>query len=164
MVDFYQYLGVSINASQSEIKRAYINKIEAIEKSNFDSKTKRYKKRLTSLAFNTIKNSGTVSIGDTYVVSSKFGIYQAGDFLIAKSKTNKEINGFISTADLDWNHVKSGYDASLDQKLTGADNKIKLSTGTGLAGTEVAFTATGSASVAVADNTVTIGMVWEDFN
>ena len=117
----------------------------------------------SEIEFNTIKNSGTVSIGDTYVVSSQFGIYQAGDFLIAKSKTNKEINGFISTADLDWNHVKSGYDASLDQKLTGADNKIKLSTGTGLAGTEVAFAATGSASVAVADNTVTIGMVWEDF-
>ena len=56
MIDFYQYLCISINASQSEIKRAYINKIEAIEKSNFDIKTKKYKNRLTSLSFNTIKN------------------------------------------------------------------------------------------------------------
>lgn len=99
-------------------------------------------------------------VGDTYVIGTAFGNYQAGDFLIAKGEEN-EVTGNI--IDIQWNHVKSGYDASLDQKLTGTDNKIKLSTGTGLAGTEVAFTATGSASVAVADNTVTIGMVWEDF-
>ena len=99
-------------------------------------------------------------VGDTYVIGTAFGNYQAGDFLIAGGEEN-EVTGNIIT--IKWNHVKSGYDASLDQKLTGVDNKIKLSTGTGNAGTEVAFAATGSASVAVADDTVTIGMVWEDF-
>ena len=100
-------------------------------------------------------------IGDTYVVSAAFGNYKAGDFLIAKGEENEVTGNIIN---IDWNHVKSGYDASLDQKLTGADNKIKLSTGAGLEGTAVAFAATGSASVTVASNTVTIGMVWEDFD
>lgn len=102
----------------------------------------------------------TAKNGATYVVGSAFGNYAAGDMLIAQGTEDPD-TGLITNPT--WAHVKSGYDASLDQKLTGADNKIKLSTGTGLAGTEVAFAATGSASVAVADNTVTIGMVWEDF-
>ena len=102
----------------------------------------------------------TAKNGATYVVGAAFGDYAAGDMLIAQGDEDPD-TGLITNPT--WAHVKSGYDASLDQKLTGADNKIKLSTGTGLAGTEVAFTATGSASVAVADNTVTIGMVWEDF-
>ena len=100
-----------------------------------------------------------VKVGDTYVVTNQFGSYYPGDFLIA---SGDEKNGVI-TGEVTWTHVKSGYDATLDQKITGEDNKIKLSTGTGAAGTEVAFAATGSASVAVADGTVTIGMVWEDF-
>lgn len=102
----------------------------------------------------------TAKNGATYVVGATFGNYAAGDMLIAQGTEDAD-TGLITNPT--WAHVKSGYDASLDQKLTGADNKIKLSTGTGLAGTEVAFTATGSASVSVADNTVTIGMVWEDF-
>lgn len=97
--------------------------------------------------------------GDTYVVTTQFGVYYPGDFLIASGDENEE--GLIEN--VTWTHVKTGYDASLDQRITGADNKIKLSTGTGAPGTEVAFAATGSASVAVADGTVTIGMVWEDF-
>ena len=71
MIDFYKYLGIPINASQSEIKRAYINRIEAIEKSNFDSKTKKYKKRLTSLAFNTIKNRESRKDYDAIITISK---------------------------------------------------------------------------------------------
>ena len=111
-----------------------------------------------------IEVSGTVKIGDTYVVSEAFGNYQAGDFLIAKSLTEAEDeNGYIAADDIDWNHVKSGYDASLDQKLTGADNAIKLSNSVGNPDTQVAFVATGSASVEVKNNTVTIGMVWDDF-
>ena len=97
--------------------------------------------------------------GDTYVVTSQFGSYYPGDFLIASGEENEE--GLIEN--VSWTHVKTGYDASLDQRITAEDNKIKLSAGTGAAGTEVAFAATGSASVAVDNNTVTIGMVWEDF-
>ena len=97
--------------------------------------------------------------GDTYVVTTQFGVYYPGDFLIASGDENED--GLIEN--VTWTHVKTGYDASLDQRISGEDNKIKLSTGTGAPGTEVAFAATGSASVAVADGTVTIGMVWEDF-
>jgi hypothetical protein len=106
-----------------------------------------------------------VKVGDTYVVEAAFTHPTAGDVLPGDLfiAFGDETNGVI-TANLSWTHVKTGYDASLDQKLTGADNKIKLSTGTGVAGTEVAFTATGSASVEVKNNTVTIGMVWEDFD
>ena len=110
-----------------------------------------------------IPTSG-VKNGATYVIGASFGSYAAGDMLIAQGKENPD-TGLI--ANPTWAHVKSGYDASLDQQLTGANNKIMLSNGVrndeDSAGA-ITFAATGSASVAVADNTVTIGMVWEDFN
>ena len=102
----------------------------------------------------------TAKNGATYVVGSAFGSYAAGDMLIAQGTEDPD-TGLITNPT--WAHVKSGYDATLDQKLTGTDNKIKLSTGVGLAGTEISFASTGSASVSVANNTVTVGMVWEDF-
>lgn len=102
----------------------------------------------------------TAKNGATYVIGSAFGAYAAGDMLIAQGTEDPD-TGLITNPT--WAHVKSGYDATLDQKLTGTDNKIKLSTGVGLAGTEIAFTSTGSASVAVANNTVTVGIVWDDF-
>lgn len=102
----------------------------------------------------------TAKNGATYVIGSAFGAYAAGDMLIAQGTEDPD-TGLITNPT--WAHVKSGYDATLDQKLTGTDNKIKLSTGVGLEGTEIAFTSTGSASVAVANNTVTVGIVWDDF-
>lgn len=102
----------------------------------------------------------TAKNGATYVVESAFGGYLPGDMLIAQGTEDPD-TGLITNPT--WAHVQTGYDASLDQKLTGADNQIKLSTGAGTDGTAVSFAATGSASVEVANNTVTIGMVWEDF-
>ena len=105
-----------------------------------------------------------VKNGATYVIGTSFGSYAAGDMLIAQGDENPD-TGLI--ANPTWAHVKSGYDASLDQQLTGANNKIMLSNGVRNdedAAGAITFAATGSASVAVADNTVTIGMVWEDFN
>lgn len=110
-----------------------------------------------------IPTSG-VKNGATYVIGTSFGSYAAGDMLIAQGDENPD-TGLI--ANPTWAHVKSGYDASLDQQLTGANNKIMLSNGVRNdedAAGAITFAATGSASVVVADNTVTIGMVWEDFN
>ena len=110
-----------------------------------------------------IPTSG-VKNGATYVIGTSFGSYAAGDMLIAQGTENPD-TGLI--ANPTWAHVKSGYDASLDQQLTGANNKIMLSNGVRNdedAAGAITFAATGSASVAIADNTVTIGMVWEDFN
>lgn len=105
-----------------------------------------------------------VKNGATYVIGTSFGSYAAGDMLIAQGTEDPE-TGFITNPT--WAHVKSGYDASLDQQLTGANNKIMLSNGIRNdedAAGAIAFAATGSASVSVANNTVTIGMVWEDFD
>ena len=105
----------------------------------------------------------TAKNGATYVVGATFGNYAAGDMLIAQGDEDNDTGLITNPA---WAHVKSGYDASLDQQLTGADNKIKLSNGIRNipdAAGAITFTATGSASVSVANNTVTVGMVWEDF-
>ena len=100
--------------------------------------------------------------GDTYVVTSQFGTYYPGDLLIATGTEGSD--GFIS-GDISWTHVKTGYDASLEQTLSGADNKIKLSSITGANNGEVAFEAAAntSASVSVAGNKVVVGMVWGEF-
>lgn len=104
-----------------------------------------------------------VKNGATYVIGASFGSYAAGDMLIAQGDENPD-TGLI--ANPTWAHVKSGYDATLDQQLAGANNKIMLSNGVRNdedAAGAITFTATGSASVEVKSNTVTIGMVWEDF-
>lgn len=105
-----------------------------------------------------------VKNGATYVIGTSFGSYAAGDMLIAQGDENPD-TGLI--ANPTWTHVKSGYDASLDQQLTGANNKIMLSNGVRNdedAAGAITFAATGSASVEVKNNTVTIGMIWEDFD
>ena len=125
-------------------------------------------------AANAMEYAGTVSSqsdlplvaknGATYVVGSKFGNYAAGDMLIAQGTL--AVRTRLIT-DPTWAHVKTGYDATLDQQLTGANNKIMLSNGIRNdedAAGAITFASTGSASVEVKDNTVTIGMVWEDFN
>lgn len=105
-----------------------------------------------------------VKNGATYVIGSSFDSYAAGDMLIAQGDEDPD-TGLITNPT--WAHVKSGYDATLDQQLTGANNQIMLSNGVrndADAAGAITFAATGSASVAVANNTVTIGMVWEDFS
>lgn len=104
-----------------------------------------------------------VKNGATYVIGTSFDSYAAGDMLIAQGTEDPD-TGLITNPT--WAHVKSGYDASLDQQLTGANNKIMLSNGVRNdedAAGAITFAATGSASVEVKNNTVTIGMVWEDF-
>lgn len=104
-----------------------------------------------------------VKNGATYVIGTSFDSYAAGDMLIAQG-TEDPGTGLITSPT--WAHVKSGYDATLDQQLTGANNQIMLSNGVrndADAAGAITFAATGSASVEVKNNTVTVGMVWEDF-
>lgn len=102
-----------------------------------------------------------LSVGDTYVVSSSFGAYNAGDLLVANGK---ETNNVI-TEDLTWDHVTTGYDADLEQTIETVDGKIQLTSGVGSKNNgQISFVSDGSAAtVSVASNTVTIGMAWEDF-
>lgn len=111
-----------------------------------------------------------VKNGDTYVVAQGFTsadgtVYYAGDLVIAKGE---ETDGVI-TSDLSWDRVQTGYSSTLDPKLTGTNNEIALTSlnGNGNVGDlgKIAFVADAntSASVSVSNHTVTIGMVWEDF-
>ena len=107
-----------------------------------------------------------VKAGYTYVAESaftaSFGDVLPGDLIIA---TGDEVNGYI-TEGLTWTLVNTGYDATLEQTIKTVDGKIQLTSAVGNANNgAISFVAEeGSAiKVAVADNTVTVGMVWEDF-
>lgn len=114
----------------------------------------------------------TAEAGDTYVANgaftASFGNVLPGDLLIA---TGNEVDGIIGTKDLSWTVVHTGYDATLEQTIkTVADengeNVIQLTSAVGnINNGQVAFVAAenSAATVSVADNTVTIGMAWEDF-
>ena len=107
-----------------------------------------------------------VKSGDTYVATGAFEfsdgrIALPGDLIIA---TGDEVNGIIAAPT--WEIVHTGYDASLEQELKTVDGKIQLTSKVGNANNgQVSFVAEAgsSAKVSVANNTVTIGMVWEDF-
>ncbi len=107
-----------------------------------------------------------VKMGDTYVATVKFTftdgtVAYPGDLIIAQGD---EENGVI--ADPTWEVVKTGYDASLEQTITtSSDGKIQLTSAIGANNGQVAFVAEegSAAKVTVANNTVTIGMEWEDF-
>ena len=110
-------------------------------------------------------------IGDTYVVTAPFDGYLPGDLLIAAG-TEDEDTGKITPATLSWTHVQTGYDASLEQKFTVADNSTaQLTSFDNKANGTIKFVSDGSAatvSVAPVSDTnanpvVTIGMAWEDF-
>lgn len=106
-----------------------------------------------------------VKMGDTYVATTKFTftddrVAYPGDLIIAQGD---EENGVI--ANPTWEIVKTGYDASLEQTITTTDGKIQLTSAIGANHGQVAFVADekSAAKVTVANNTVTIGIKWEDF-
>lgn len=121
-----------------------------------------------------------VHVGDTYVVASTISIsgettYYAGDLLVAIGSETVEVTDgnktdkVIDPETLDWNHVKTGYSAQHDTKLTGANNKLYLTSldGNGETGDQGIITfaaeANSSATVEVAGDKVTIGMAWGSF-
>ena len=117
-----------------------------------------------------LNNILTPKAGDTYVVTSQFLTYYPGDLLIATGDED-EATGTIPTKNLSWLYVKTGYDASLEQKLEVVNNKVQLSSITNANNGQISFVSDGSAvtvSVTPVSDTdknpvVTIGMVWEDF-
>ena len=109
-----------------------------------------------------------VHVGDTYVVLTGFNHvigeetvrFNAGDLLVA---TGTEENGVI-TSGLAWNHVRTGYVDAHEAKLTGADNKIKLTSHLEADLGQVEFVSTNeNLKVSVADNKVTVGLEWGTF-
>lgn len=93
--------------------------------------------------------------GDTYVLTSNDTVANAGigDLFIAK------VDGDNSQ----WTHIKSGYNASHENKLVGADNKIKLQSYAGIDLNSIEVEGLGSAEVTVANNKLTVSTVWGSF-
>lgn len=106
-----------------------------------------------------------VKVGDTYVATKNFTFTDGrdvypGDLLIA---SGAEVNGVIAVPT--WEVVHTGYDASLEQEIKTAGDKIVLLSAVGANNGEIAFVSDGSAAkVSVANDTITIGIEWEDFD
>lgn len=106
----------------------------------------------------------TPAIGDTYVVTSAFGDYQAGDLLIATSTDRTEVNGVIPADKLKWDHVATGYSDIHDPSLTATGNKIILKDfGGEELGVVTIASASNNISVTTDNNTITIGLEWDTF-
>lgn len=113
-----------------------------------------------------------VEAGDTYVVADKsFTLasgeeYHVGDLLIAQNdQTDNTVpyNG-------GWSHVKTGYDATLDQSLTvgaatnGATATLSAIAGTGNKGSLTIVGNTNSnVKASLSGSTLTINMEWEEW-
>lgn len=109
----------------------------------------------------------SVEAGDTYVVIADFydldsdKSYYAGDLLIAAAD-----QGDAESYNGGWTHVVTGYQASHDAKLSGDDNKIKL---TSLAGVGVSLgeievkTDDSMLTATVSGDTLTLGLEWGSF-
>lgn len=106
----------------------------------------------------------TPAIGDTYVVTTAFGDYQAGDLLIATSTDGTEVDGLIPDDKLKWDHVSTGYSDIHDPEMTATDNKIVLKD---FGGEELGVVTIASTSknvtVSTSDNTISIGLEWDTF-
>ena len=127
-------------------------------------------KSTNELPYGSAQKWTSAKIGDTFVVSQSTGDYHAGDLLVAYSNTGLEqADGTIGATNIRWNHVQTGYIADHNPTMVTKENEIRLTsfTGTPESGDlgKVAFVADAatSATVTVANNTVTVGMAWEDF-
>ena len=105
--------------------------------------------------------------GATCVAKASFTLaggeqVRPGDLLIATG-TEDATTGLITNPS--WTLVHTGYDASLEQTLDTVDGKIALTSKVGGTASTVSFVAaTGSAAtVSVANNTVTVGIKWDNF-
>lgn len=113
-----------------------------------------------------------VEAGDTYVVADPgFTLvsgesYKVGDLLVAK---NDSVSGTAYPAS-GWSHVKTGYDASLDQSLTvsaatnGATAALSSVAGSGNKGSLTIVGNTNSnVKASLNGSTLTINMEWEEW-
>ena len=109
-----------------------------------------------------------VKIGDTYIAANDFKLEDntqvyAGDLLIANGTEGAD--GYI-TGTITWDHVNTGYKVNQEQTLSsGENNTIQLKSYLGANNGTITFAAkeNTSATVEVANNTVTIGIEWGTF-
>lgn len=109
-----------------------------------------------------------VKIGDTYIAANDFKLEDntqvyAGDLLIANGTEGTD--GYI-TGTITWDHVNTGYKVNQEQTLSsGENNTIQLKSYLGANNGTITFAAkeNTSATVEVANNTVTIGIEWGTF-
>ena len=112
--------------------------------------------------------TSSVKIGDTYIAADDFKLSDntqvyAGDLLIANGTEGAD--GFI-TGTITWDHVNTGYKVNQEQTLSsGENNTIQLKSYLGANNGTITFAAkkNTSATVEVANNTVTIGIEWGTF-
>lgn len=101
-------------------------------------------------------DAADIAAGDTYIVEIDFvhgGVsYYAGDLLVA-----------AKDGEATWTHVKTGYQANQESKLTGADNAIKLTSYTGVDLGQIAVEGNG-VDAAIANNKLTISLEWGCFD
>lgn len=149
-----------IEALGTELSTEIVEKINAANAMNYVGGITKYDELPTS----------EIKAGDTYVVLTGFNQtvdgesvrFDAGDLLVAAG-TEDKTTGFI-TSGLEWNHVKTGYVAAHEATLTGADNKIKLTSHLGTDLGQVEFESTNeNLKVSVAGNKVTLGFEWGTF-
>lgn len=118
-----------------------------------------------------VSNSSTLPTsaknGATYVAEGAFTLngeqVYPGDLLIATGTENAS-TGLITNPT--WTVVHTGYDASLEQTLKTVNGKIQLTSAVGNANNgQISFVAKSGSSttVSVANNTVTIGLEWDNF-
>ena len=116
--------------------------------------------------------TANVEAGDTYVVADPgFTLvsgeaYKVGDLLVAK---NDSVSGTAYPAS-GWSHVKTGYDASLDQSLTvtaatnGATAALSSVAGSGNKGSlTIVGNANSNVKASLDGSTLTINMEWEEW-
>lgn len=156
----------ALNQAITDLQKEIDDEIRAANAMNYIGSVK----STNELPYGSSQKWTSAKIGDTFVVSQSTGDYHAGDLLVAYSTTGVEqADGTIGAANIAWNHVNTGYIADHNPTMVTKENEIRLTsfTGTPESGDlgKVAFVADAatSATVTVANNTVTVGMAWEDF-
>lgn len=107
-------------------------------------------------------------IGDTWVASAKITgtafTANPGDLIIAHSADGTEdADGYITTGNITWQVVDTGYNDSHKDSLIGTDNKISLTSYAGDDLGTVTFEGQGAAKVSISANKVVVSTEWEDF-
>ena len=104
-------------------------------------------------------SKSNVEAGHTYVLtaidSTVSGGARPGDLFVA----HIDNPGSLS----DWDHVKTGYDASLEQKLSADASGIKLTYFDGKVDTVAIESTNDNIKVSITDNKISIGMEWGTF-
>lgn len=108
-----------------------------------------------------------VKVGDTYVVTEAFGDYLPGDLLIAKGTETGTGDDAVITSGLTWEHVSTGYDAFLENKLEADNNTINLLNYADSVIAGVAFTTDAANTVSISTNSagdaINLSIEWGSF-